>query len=166
MWALKNRFFPSDQPAPEPSAEEPAGPTEEDLANPTDCAAGALEVSIDLAADSLPAGQSANLPVTIRNNGEVPCVFDASQASIAVVITSGDDAVWSSNHCGGGLPQERRLLLDVGASDTTLVAWDGNRSEAGCPGEQARAEPGTYRVKATVTSGSTEVVEEQVFGLS
>lgn len=166
VWALKNRFFPAAPATPEPAAVEPSGPTEEDLANPTDCDAGALMVSIDLAADSLPAAQPTNLPVTIRNTGEVPCLIDASAEAITLSLTSGDDTVWSSDHCGAGLPPGRRLLLDIDAQDTSVVSWPGTRSEPGCPGDQPGAEPGTYRANVRVSVGEATVEEVRVFGLN
>lgn len=164
-WALKNRFFPSAASTPDPSPSESTGPSEEDLANPTDCAAESLALSIDLAADSLPAGQPANIPVTIENTGEVPCIVDVGKDALTLTINSGDDDVWSSRHCSGGLPEERRLLLDLDSKDTTVVAWGGDRSKKGCPDDQEKAKSGTYRVKVSLESGSAEIAEEQVFGL-
>lgn len=164
-WALKNRFFPADRAPAELATEEPTGPTEEQLANPTDCSAEELELQVDLGADSLPAGEPTNIPLTVRNAGEVPCLIDMGSKSLVVEITSGDDPVWSSRHCGAGLPEERRLLLDVEASDTAVLAWQGGRSTEGCSGEQPKVKPGTYRLHVAVTTESGSLEQEQVFGL-
>lgn len=165
VWALKNHFFPPVELDPEPTATAPVGPTEEDLANPTECATEVLEVAVALAADSLPAGQAANIPVTVRNTGEVPCLLDVGRESVTVTITSGDDQVWVSTHCGAGLPSERRILLDVDAADTTVVAWSGTRSAPGCPGDQPATTSGTYRLYAEVLAGGGSAGIEQVFGM-
>lgn len=164
-WALKNRFFPSAASEPEPAPSQSTGPSEEDLANPTDCAVESLALSVDLAADSLPAGQPANIPITVENTGEIPCLVDVGKDALTLTISSGDDTVWSTRHCSGGLPEERQLLLDVDAKDTTVLAWDGDRSKKGCSEDQEQAKPGTYRVKVSLESGSAELDEEQVFGL-
>ncbi len=164
--ALKNFFFPSDPPPAEPAQEESAGPTEEDLANPTACDAAALELEVSLAADSLPVGQPANIPVTVRNTGEVPCLLEVGQKTITVSVTSGEDSVWSSGHCGGGLSGERRLLLDIDASDTSVVTWPGTRSVPGCAEGQPPAAAGTYRLQVALATENGTVDYEQVFGLN
>lgn len=161
--AIKNALFPASE--PEVEVEEDAGPTAEDLSNPVDCAPGALDVGLGLAADSLPAGQPANISVDVKNIGEVPCLVDMSKSTVHVTITSGDDGVWASDHCGAGLPEDRRLLLDIDASDTTVVSWPGTRSEKGCAGDQDATKPGTYRISLTVDSGAEQITDEQVFGL-
>lgn len=163
VWALTDRLLPA-APDTAPTSAAPSGPSEDELANPTECEPGALAVSIDPAADSLPAGQAANLPITIRNDGELPCLVEVGRSALTVTISSGDDLVWSSAHCGQ-LPEERRILLDTGASDTTVVAWSGTRSAPQCPGEQPKAKAGTYRAAASVVVGNETVEEEQVFGL-
>jgi len=140
-------------------------PTEEELANPTECAAKAVELEISLAADSLPAGQATSIPLTVRNAGEVPCLLEVGHAGVEVRVTSGNDPVWSSTHCGASLPEDRRILLDVGASDTTVVTWSGARSAEGCPGEQPATTPGTYRVHAAVAAAGGPVTHERVFGM-
>lgn len=162
--AVKNWLFPAEPEVVEEQEEEPAGPTAEELANPKDCRLDALELDVTLSADSLPAGETANIPMRIKNTGEVPCLFDASSSTLSVRITSGDDPVWSSKHCGAGLPDERILLLDVGARDTSVVVWPGTRSEKGCPSDQPATTPGTYRLHAVVTLEGGTLEAEQVFG--
>lgn len=162
--AVKNWLFPAEPEVVEEQEAEPDGPTAEELANPKDCRPDALELDVRLSADSLPAGETANIPMTIKNTGEVPCLFDASSSTLSVRITSGDDPVWSSAHCGGGLPEERILLLDSGALDTSVVVWPGTRSEKGCPSDQPATSPGTYRLHAVVMLEGGTLESEQVFG--
>lgn len=164
-WALKNRFFPAAPEEDEPTEAQSSGPTEEELANPELCATEALELHVELAADSLPAGQTSNIPVTIRNTGEVPCLQEVGKGAIEVNITSGDDPVWSSRHCSSDLPSERQLLLDADASDTTVLAWDGARSADGCSSDQPKVKPGTYRLHVAVTTETGTLEQEQVFGV-
>lgn len=124
---------------------EPTGPpTQEQLANPVDCRPGTVEVDIALPAATLPAGASSRMPVTVSNTGQVPCLLDLGTDTLLVAVTSGDDPVWSSRHCGIG--ETRRILLDVGATDRVSVTWPGSRSAAGCAEDQPVAKAGSYRV--------------------
>lgn len=160
---MKNLLFPG---APEVEEEsEDAGPTEEALANPVECAPGVLDLTAEVAGDTLPAGQAANIPVKVHNTGEVPCLMVMDKTSLQATITSGGDTVWSSKDCGAGLPEERRILLDVDASDTTVITWPGTRSDSGCGDDQPAAKPGTYRIAVEVNSGGETLTEERVFGL-
>ncbi len=163
-WWLKNYFFPATESAPVVN-EEPTGPTVEQLANPKECTREALELVPSFAADSISAGQAANISLLVRNTGEVPCLVDMSASTVHAVVTSGDDQIWASDHCGAGLPENRRLLLDVDASDTTVISWSGTRSEAGCPAGQPATKPGTYRLSVKVEVGSQTINEEIVFGM-
>lgn len=139
----------SAKPAPTQTT-TPTGPSTEQLANPVECTTEAAGLTMDLPALTLTGGQAASIPVTITNNGQVPCVVSMDRTALEVVLTSGADRVWSSSDCGL-LPEKRTLLLDVGKADTTTISWPGTRSAAGCAPDQPAAGAGTYTFTATLT---------------
>lgn len=152
-----------DDVAPKPTGTEvvdPEGtaetgpPTEEDLANPVDCQPAAVELSMSLASASVAKGAETEVPVTVTNAGQVPCLLDVGGAELVLTVYSGEDKIWDSRHCGG--TSDRRILLDIGAQDVTTLTWPGTRSASGCPDDPAVAEPGTYRVVATLLTAVDE----------
>lgn len=140
-------------PTPPPTSETlpddavSTGPSDDELANPVECTPEAVALSLP-AMTTVKKGAKTALPVTITNTGQVPCLLDVGHAELVVTVHSGDDLVWSSQHCGATEP--RRILLDIGAEDTTSVTWPGTRSTPKCPDEPPVAKPGTYRAVATL----------------
>jgi len=131
-------------------------PTAYELANPVACRPGALEIGVALSSASVTKGATTQVPVTVTNTGQVPCLLQAGTAQVILTIYSGDDKIWDSRHCATG--GDRRLLLDVGAADQTTFTWHGVRSDADCPAKPARAKPGTYRMIATLLDDDAERV--------
>jgi hypothetical protein len=156
--------------SPTPIAHEslddaPTGPpTEEELANPVDCRPSAIGLTIGLASTTVAAGATTPVPVTVTNTGQVPCLVDVG-AQLVLTIYSGDDLVWTSQHCAAG--GARRILLDIGGEDVTSVRWAGTRSAEGCPADQPVAAPGSYRAVVTLVSAGdapeTLATVEQAF---
>ena len=142
---------PTSEPTSEPSeAPDPtAAPTPEPTAAPEPCPDGALEVRATSDAESYPVGATAALALTVKNTGPVPCMRALGQGSVELIVTSGDDRVWSSDDCApGGDPGE--VVLEPGAEQSARATWATVRSAAGCPPDQPQAQPGTYRVTARV----------------
>ncbi|WP_345039573.1 hypothetical protein [Georgenia daeguensis] len=123
--------------------EEPAGPVDPGKCSPRD---------LDVRLSATP-GQPTSFAVTLTNRAEVACLLDAGASSLVLTVHSGEDRVWSSGDCVAE-PSERELLLDSGDSTETAIRWDGTRSEKGCPGGQGAAQPGSYRVTATLGGAS------------
>ncbi|MFV0252866.1 MAG: hypothetical protein ACK5H2_05965 [Beutenbergiaceae bacterium] len=150
--------------------EERSGePTEFDLANPVDCRPGTLAVTVALPTASVAAGSGISVPINVHNTGQLPCLLDLGGDNLVLTIYSGEDLVWTSQHCGGA-GDERRLLLAIGAVDATTVDWDGTRSMVGCLADQPVAAAGTYRVVAQILTDPTDGADpvlvaqtEQVF---
>lgn len=179
--ALWGALRPDGEPAAGPSiSPTPTGPTEEELANPVACAPEALALSIDLAGDSLPHGQTAAFPMTVRNVGDVPCLVDLGYSGLELTLFSGDDRVWSSADCHGDLPEHDEYLFDLDYSRTVTISWKGRRSAPDCAPDQNYAGTGTYRAQATLRAGGDapesdgddaeaapagQVTETRVFGL-
>lgn len=162
--AIVGAVMPSEAPVPPRAMSQPVDPdtvdrepTETELANPVDCRASAVQMTAEVPS-SVATGARTPMPVTITNEGRVPCLLDVGSAELVTTIYSGDDLVWSSAHCASGA--ERRILLDVGASDTTTVRWPGTRSAEGCPDDPKTARSGTYRAVFTLVAGGSTVMTE------
>lgn len=117
------------------------------------CAPPTLTVGIAADAADVPAGASPTFTVTITNGGNTACVVDAGELQREVVITSGNDRVWSSKDCARADSPARSLLLSPGMTDTTSLAWNRIRSAPGCPGNLPAPGAGTYQ--ATVALAGT-----------
>jgi hypothetical protein len=141
-------------------------PTAYELANPVACRPDALEIGVALSSASVKKGATTQVPVTVTNAGQVPCLLQVGTAQVVLTIYSGDDKIWDSRHCGGG--GDQRLLLDIGAADETMFTWHGVRSNADCPAKPASAKPGTYRVIATLLDADAERIarDEKTFTIT
>jgi len=131
--------------AAEPTTEPSPSPTPE----PQPCPDDALEVSATSDADSYPVGATAALALTVRNTGLVPCRRALGQGSVELIVTSGEDRVWSSDDCAPG-GDAGEVVLEPGAEQSARATWPTVRSAPDCPPGQPQAEPGTYRVTARV----------------
>jgi len=138
-------------PAPTPS---PSAGTQEPAPSPTaapvaPCGDDVLEVLATAEAADVPVGTGTRLQLSVRNTGAVPCTRALGQGAVELVVTSGDDRVWSSDDCAPG-GDEGVVELAPGQVETARATWSGTRSATGCPPDQPVAQPGTYRVTARV----------------
>ena len=131
----------SEEPAP-----EPAGPVE--------CTAADVTVALTSDAPAYTLGQTAVFTLSITHVGTVPCTMDAGRSAAELVITSGEDRVWSSADCEPGDP--RLLLLDGGNSDVSTIEWATNRSAPECPADLPQIGAGTYQAVLTTPAITTE----------
>ena len=152
-----------DQAQTQDAAGTEAGPDEDALANPVQCRTEALDVAIDLEAPTFSAGDPVQVPVIVTNTGDVPCLTDTGHESMTVEVSSGQDLIWSSAQCAPG-SAERDLLLDIGASQTHTVTWDGTRGATSCDSEST-ATSGTYRLDVALMADGADAGAEQAFTL-
>jgi hypothetical protein len=151
---------PSASPDPSASADPSADPSASPSSGP--CAVDALEVKPAADAESYSVGATPRLSLSVTNSGTTPCTADLGQAQVEVTITSGSDAIWSSDHCApGGEPDV--VTLEPGEPVVQRVTWDGRRSKPGCAGDKAAVPAGTYRVGGRV---GTQRVEGGTFVLT
>ena len=115
------------------------------------CPDKVIKVSAEPGAPSYRVGERPLLRLTIRNNGEVPCLRDVSRKLRELVITSanGRKRLWSSNDCYAPPETDRRTLLPGKPLRFTLN-WAGRTSAPGCPAQRNTVEPGEYRVTASL----------------
>jgi len=151
---------PQDEPtvAAEPTP-TPSPPTE---AGVPECAPTQLALAVAPGAETFPAGVEPTFEVAVTNSGPEPCLVDAGDGQREVVITSGEDRIWSSRDCVPADADERTLLLAGGQSDATQLAWPRVRSAPGCAGDLPEPGAGTYSVTVTVGGATSPAA---VFGL-
>ena len=135
--------------SPSRAADPTASPEPSPTPAPAPCPDDALEVTARSDADSYPVGATAALSLTVRNKGTVPCIRALGHGAVELVVTSGDDRVWSSDDCAPG-GDAGEVTLEPGAEQSARATWATVRSAPGCPPDQPQAQPGTYRVTARV----------------
>lgn len=75
------------------------------------------------------------------------CNWEVSERSVVVAITSGSDAIWTTQDCGEAVVPEAVVLRK--RTDTEVdVAWSGQRSDDDCTDAAEWARPGWYHVEA------------------
>jgi hypothetical protein len=111
------------------------------------CTGSDVTVEVLPATRNLPAGGAMNLVVQLSAvRDECQAAVDPSELSLT--ITSGEDQIWTTEHCEKVIPRAT-LVLAKGKQSPSIIAWDGRRSRPGCLPGQLKAKPGTYVVKAT-----------------
>lgn len=153
--------FGSDEPEVAPSATaESTGPSEEELANPETCRSTAIALKVAPESATVAAGAGVQVPITITNEGKVQCLVDVGNANLQMVITSGDDTVWTTAQCPAN-PKEHQVLLAPGASEKDAITWSGKRGAEGCPQGAEVAGPGTYRIEVSLSVGGGTLTEQR-----
>ncbi len=121
------------------------------------CAATDLTLVVTADAASYAAGVNPTFAVTITNTGTSPCTVDAGDAAREVLVTSGEDRIWSSLDCTPADAPTRVLLLPPGSSDgPTPVAWSRVRSDGQCTADLSAPRPGTYHVVAKLVGAESQ----------
>ncbi|MFI7066507.1 hypothetical protein ACIBL3_36305 [Kribbella sp. NPDC050124] len=75
------------------------------------------------------------------------CKASIDSGALTVTVTSGNDLIWTTTHCGQVI-QRTTLVVAEGKQSAVTVPWNGRRSGPGCLPGQPVAKPGTYVVKA------------------
>jgi len=129
-----------------------------------ECTPDHLALTVAAAAESFPAGVNPAFALTITNTGTEPCLVDAGEAHRQIVVTSGDDRVWSNQDCVAAGTETRSLLLapGPGGADAQQLAWNRIRSAAGCPDGLPAPGAGTYSLAFALGGATAPPV---VFGL-
>ncbi len=127
-------------------------------ATPVDCRPEALQLTLTSGDVEYEETQSPVLTATVTNIGDVACTVDAGDATREVLITSGDDRIWSTKDCATPETASRQLLLDAGAADAVPIEWTRVRSAEGCPADLPAPQAGTYQAVATLGGTSSQTV--------
>jgi hypothetical protein len=93
------------------------------------------------------AGRKVSIPLRLTST-RAACTFEVSAESLVVRLSSGKDAVWSSQHCPKAIPK-REVVVRSSTAAVINVAWSGQRSDdTGCSISNPWARPGFYHVVA------------------
>lgn len=103
--------------------------------NPSNFGAGALPV----------------FDVSITHTGTSPCLLDTNASDTELLITSGNDRLFSSTDCPTDATiNPREFLLQPDAEETFSVTWSRQRSAPECTAVSATPGDGTYHAVLTI----------------
>ena len=124
-------------------------PTDTGPLRPVACTSAEVQITLTADSSSYRLGRTATFDIGITHIGTLPCTIDAGNAGRQLVITSGEDRIFSSGDCDSG---STPLLLAPGDQYPGSVAWATNRSAPGCPADLPAPAAGSYQ--AVVTAGT------------
>jgi len=150
---------PAPAPSADPGTDSGTGADEPGVA---ECVPAQLVLAITPGAEAFPAGVDPTFEVAVTNSGAEPCLVDVGDAHREIVVTSGEDRVWSSGDCTPEDAPARTLLLAGGQSDVTQLGWPRERSADGCAGGLPAPGAGTYSATVSVAGATSPAA---VFGL-
>jgi hypothetical protein len=105
------------------------------------------DVSVTPQVDHAVAGRDVKIVLLLRTMSSPACTWQTGRRSLALDITSGKDAIWSSRECPRAIPvQDVVVRRDV--TTRLAVTWDARRSDQTCSRFTEWAMPGFYHVTA------------------
>jgi len=131
---------------PTPVLAEPSGP----------CADEDVAVTPDVP-DAV-AGRDVQIVLHLRTMSTPACTWQVSPGTLAVKITSGHDAIWSSRDCPKALPTQPVVVRQAATTDVA-VTWSSRRSDETCSRLTEWAMPGFYHVTAAALGGEPSDVQ-------
>ncbi|MGO4957988.1 hypothetical protein ACTQ49_12110 [Luteococcus sp. Sow4_B9] len=144
--------------SPEASASASSTPTPSVSSTPspspsvTTCAANALGVTVS-GERVQKTGSASKLAISVKNSGP-DCILDAQSTPISLVVTSGSDRIWTTEHCPAWAPKGGARIAS-GAQWQTSATWPGKRSAKDCTLRPDALKPGTYRATVQVGGGAS-----------
>ena len=130
-----------------PALAEPSGP----------CTGADLAVTPKVA--SAVAGRDVMVVLQVRSISTPACTWRVGAESLAVRITSGRDAIWSSADCPRAVPR-RDVVVRQAVTTTVGVVWkQAKRSDESCVARTGWALPGWYHVSAAALGGEPSDVQ-------
>jgi hypothetical protein len=105
------------------------------------------DVSVTPQVDHAVAGRDVKIVLLLRTLTSPACTWQTGRKSLALDITSGKDAIWSSRECPRAIPvQDVVVRKDV--TTRLPVTWNARRSDQTCSRLTEWAMPGFYHVTA------------------
>lgn len=116
----------------------------------TACVPGDLSAQLAVSADNgiYPVGAQPVFTATITNVSANTCEFTSAAANETWTVLTGADKFWTTAGCPTADTSSTKSLAP-GASHRLSITWNGKRLDPGCKAG-APAQPGTYRVRATL----------------
>ncbi|GAA4438343.1 hypothetical protein ACFQV2_01805 [Actinokineospora soli] len=129
----------SASPAPRQPEQVPPDPS-------APCPDSSVKVTAETGQRAYHVSERPLLRLVIVNAGPVPCTYDISRARRELVVSSGEDRVWSSNDCYFGTRSPYPRVLEPRERHGYQVRWTARTSTPGCPARRADVAPGEYLV--------------------
>ncbi|GAA1915004.1 hypothetical protein GCM10009737_15490 [Nocardioides lentus] len=137
-----------------------AGPTVEPPAEPEgECVDSDVVVEPEVFRPT--EGNTVLIGLDVTTRATPACYWDVSADSLALTITSGDDAIWSTRQCPTAVP-EREAVVRSTQPTRVIVEWSGRRADDECSETTAFALPGFYNVESAALSGEPASVQFQL----
>lgn len=143
-----------DEPAVTEGGDGGEGEAADDGGTPTTCDPAALTLTLTTDTRTYPAGTQPVFTVGVTNTGGSSCTVDVAAAQREIVITSGEDRIWSSLDCPED-STESLQLLEAGARAEPTVTWPRIRSAEGCTAGLPEPRPGTYSAVVTMLGATS-----------
>lgn len=104
-----------------------------------------------------PAGTPIDFTVTLENlSDKHPCFIDVGWSNVDISITTGTNAVVSTQTCGFGT-ENKQLLLDRSMNTSFVLTWPGGVGEEACSIPEASwSQPGSYQARLTFINNAAE----------
>lgn len=105
-----------------------------------------------------PAGVDPSFVVEVVNTAEQTCTVDVGPEALEMVVTSGEDSVYSTAHCREGDTSDERRL-DQGRTHRYAINWDRERSFSDCRDSTSAAGSGWYHAElgGTYSGGADDL---------
>lgn len=104
------------------------------------------------------AANDGSVPIRLALTGkDAACTWTATEKSVVVRISSGNDAIWSSQQCP--TLAERDVVVRSAARTVITMTWNGRRSDEKCSHTAGWARPGYYHVTAAALGGEPSDVQ-------
>lgn len=160
----------AEEPSTSATASEPAAPTQSatrrpgkkktqqpdptpTLAAPTGECAGS-DVAVTPKVKHAVAGRDVMVVLQVRTMVAEACTWRVAPDTLAVKITSGDDDIWSSQHCPKAIPAREVVVRKAVTTNIGFTWVQAKRSaESNCTRFTSWAMPGWYHVTAAALGG-------------
>lgn len=140
----------SPEPEPSESVEPSSEPTPTEAAAPSACKPEDVRVTLT-GPPGFKAAEAVTFELSIINGAKEPCVLAVNADNLELKVFSGNDRIWTTDHCSDWVPTLEAELAPEEAN-TWSMAWPAKRSAPDCKiRDDAQPRPGTYVATAQFT---------------
>lgn len=141
---------PEPEPEPSESADPTPEPTPTEPAVPAACKPEEVRVTLT-GPPGFKAAEVVTFELSIINGAKEPCVLAVNADNLELKVFSGNDRIWTTDHCSDWVPTLEAELAPEEAN-TWSMAWPAKRSAPDCKiRDDAQPRPGTYVATAQFT---------------
>ena len=106
--------------------------------------------------------QGTTFTLSLINGSATACVVSVTPENFELKLYSGTDRIWTSDDCAKAIEPRKATVKAEDAVEWTM-AWDGQRSRAGCGSRPEVPRPGTYFATAQL-EGAKPVQLRMILG--